>query len=53
MDNRVGMLTFNPGLWIWIDSVRIRSRHFSSIRIHKVIESGSSAEPDPQQTSLL
>jgi hypothetical protein len=39
----------NQGLWIWIDSIRIQ--HFSSIRIHKIIESGSNAYryPYPQQ----
>jgi hypothetical protein len=36
-----------PGLWIRIDSIRIRIQHFSSIRIHKIIESGSNADPDP------
>jgi hypothetical protein len=38
------------GLWIWIDSIRIQIQHFSSIRIriHKVIKSGSNADPDPQ-----
>jgi hypothetical protein len=33
-------------LWIRIDLTRIR--HFSSIRIHKVIESGSDTDPGPQ-----
>jgi hypothetical protein len=38
---------FKPGLWIRIDSIRIRIQKFSSIqiririRIHNVIESGS------------
>ena len=40
-----------PGLWIRIVSIRIRIQHFSSIRIwiHKIIESGSNANPDSQQ----
>jgi hypothetical protein len=41
------------GLWILMDSIRIRVRiqHFSSIRIriHKIFESGSNADPDPQR----
>jgi hypothetical protein len=41
---------FEAGLWIRIDSVQIRIQHFSSIRIriHKIFESGSYADPDPQ-----
>jgi hypothetical protein len=42
---------FKAGLWIRIDSIRIQQ--FSSIRIririHKVIESGSNPDQDPQQ----
>jgi hypothetical protein len=33
-------------LWIRIDSVRIWIQHFSSIRIHKIFESISNADPD-------
>jgi hypothetical protein len=32
---------------------RLWIRHYSSIRIRKVIESGSNADPDPQQAILL
>jgi hypothetical protein len=37
------------GLWIRINSIRIRIQKFSSIRIriHTVIESGSNPDPDP------
>jgi hypothetical protein len=50
-------LNFFPGLWIQIDSIRIRIHQFNSIQtwiqIHKVIESGSNPDPDmdldPQQ----
>jgi hypothetical protein len=37
------------GLWIQIDSIRIRIQHFSSLRIQKNFESGSNADPDPQR----
>jgi hypothetical protein len=43
------MNTKKSGLWIRIDSSRIRIQHFSSIRIHKIFESGSNADPDPQR----
>jgi hypothetical protein len=35
------------GLWIRIDSIRIRIQHFSSIRIHIVSVSGSNLDPQP------
>jgi hypothetical protein len=49
----VESLLFFPGLWIRIDSIRIRIKLFSSIRIwnHKIIESGSNADTDPHRTS--
>jgi hypothetical protein len=37
---------FSSGLWIRIDSIQIRIQHFSSIRIHKIFESGYNADPD-------
>jgi hypothetical protein len=34
-------------------SIRICVQHFCSVRIYKDIESGSNADPDPQQTSFF
>jgi hypothetical protein len=46
---------FFPAKWIRIDLIPIWIQHFSSIRIRtqKVIESGSNADPDPQQTYII
>jgi hypothetical protein len=43
----VGAPVLQAGLCIRIDAIRIQ--HFSSIRIHKIFESGSTADQDPQR----
>jgi hypothetical protein len=48
-------LGLRAGLWIRIGSTRIWIQHFSPIRIrvHKVIETGSNADPDQDQQQTV